>query len=78
MDRLRAAGANDRQIAVLTPYKGQLRWLRTWETADLPMATIDSAQGKEYDFVILDLVSPGGFSRRLLHKEVRSTSTVSP
>ncbi|KAF6227423.1 hypothetical protein HO133_008867 [Letharia lupina] len=24
------------------------------------MATTDSAQGKEYDFVILDLVSPGG------------------
>lgn len=62
MDRLRAAGANDRQIAVLTPYKGQPRLLRTWETADLTMATINSAQGKEYDFVILDLVTP---SRRL-------------
>ena len=24
------------------------------------MATVDSAQGKEYDFVILDLVTPGG------------------
>ncbi|KAF6232323.1 hypothetical protein HO173_009428 [Letharia columbiana] len=78
IDRSRAAGANDRQIAVLTPYKGQSRLLRTWETADLTMATIDSAPGKEYDFVILDLVSPGGFSRRLQHKEVRSTSTVSP
>lgn len=57
---LRRAGARDSQIAVLTPYKGQLRLHRRWQTPELTMATVDSSQGKEHDFVLLDLVTPGG------------------
>ena len=57
---LRQAGAKDNQIAYFTYYKGQLTIMRTWETPELHMHTVDSAQGREYDFVILDLVTPGG------------------
>lgn len=65
IQKLRAAGAEDSQITVLTPYEGQLRLLRTWQTADLTVATVDSAQGKAYDFVILDTVIPGGMGSSL-------------
>ena len=55
-------GAVDTQIVVLTPYKGQLRLLRKLLAPAITVATVDSSQGKEYDFVILDLVNPGGRS----------------
>ena len=57
---LRQAGAKDHQIAYFSYYKGQLTLMRTWETPELRMHTVDSAQGREYDFVILDLVTSGG------------------
>lgn len=34
--------------------------MRQHETQDLSMATLDLAQGREYDFVKLDVVTPGG------------------
>ena len=34
--------------------------MREHETPNLSMATVDQAQGREYDFVVLDLVTPGG------------------
>ena len=53
-------GAVDTQIVVSTPYKGQLHLLRKLLAPAITIATVDSSQGKEYDFVILDLVNPGG------------------
>ena len=56
--RIKQAGARDDQIAVLTPYKGQLMMIHS---IGLPMDTIiaiDGAQGKEYDFILLHLVTP--------------------
>ena len=59
--KLRDAGAEPNQIAVLCGYKAQLRVLRTLpSTAGVTLATIDASQGLEYPFVLLDLVTPGG------------------
>ncbi|KAM0799477.1 AAA domain-containing protein [Usnea florida] len=58
VDSLKAVEATE--IAILTPYKGQLRLHRKIQNPDITLASVDSAQGKEYDFVILDLVTPGG------------------
>lgn len=58
VDGLKAVNATE--IAILTPYKGQLRLHRKIQDPDIKLASVDSAQGKEYDFVILDLVTPGG------------------
>lgn len=57
---LRQADAADNQIAYLTLYRGQISLIRQHETQDLSMATKDQAQGREYDFIILDVVTPGG------------------
>ena len=55
------AGAAPNQIAVLCGYKAQLRVLRRLPAAaGVTLATIDSVQGREYPFVVLDLVTPGG------------------
>lgn len=59
IQRLRAAGASPEQIAVLTSYNGQLTMKRNLNLGIETTATIDAAQGKEYDFVVLDLVTPG-------------------
>ena len=61
---IKQLGARSDQTVVLTPYKGQLT------TRDLGLLndttiTIDGAQGKEYDFVLLDLVSTGGSWARI-------------
>lgn len=50
--------AVEAQIAVLRPYKGQLRLLRNLLVPRITIATVDSAKGKEYGFLILDLVNP--------------------
>lgn len=58
---LRSAGARDDQLAVLTYYKGQLRLYRMQPQAgNATFATVDGLNGEEYDYVILDLVTPGG------------------
>ena len=59
---LRQAGANDSQIAYLTMYRGQLSLMRWHETPEMRMMTVDQSQGREYNFVILDLVTPGGLN----------------
>ena len=54
------ACATPNQIAVLCGYKAQLRVLRRLPAAvGVTLATIDSVQGREYPFVVLDLVTPG-------------------
>ena len=60
IDLLRRVGAHRAQIAYLITYKGQLSLMRRHETLALTMTTGDKAQGREYDFVLLDLVTPGG------------------
>ena len=55
------SGAKAEQIAVLSAYRGQLRLLRTIIRPDVTVATVDSSQGNEFDFVVLDLVTPGGW-----------------
>ena len=59
IDAIKRAGARDEQIAVLTPYKGQLAMIQNLGLPTETVITIDAAQGKEYDFVLLDLVTPG-------------------
>ena len=59
IDAIKRAGARDEQIAVLTPYKGQLAMIKNLGLPNETVITIDAAQGKEYDFVLLDLVTPG-------------------
>ena len=57
---LRQAGALDSQIAVLTPYKRQLRLHRLWQTPEMTMTSADESEEREFDFVRLDLVTPKG------------------
>lgn len=47
------------EVVVFTPYKGQLRLHQKLHGPNIVIATVDAAQGKEYDFLILDLVTPG-------------------
>lgn len=58
--RLFNTGATKKQVAVLTPYRAQLRLLKMLLPAGLTLSTMDAAEAKEYKFVILDLVTPGG------------------
>ena len=60
INSIKRAGARDDQIAVLTPYKGQLMMIRNLGMQNETSITVDAAQGKEYDFVLLNMVTPGG------------------
>ena len=60
IDNMRRAGAREDQIAFKTPHKGQLLMIRNMGMQNDTSLTVDAAQGKEYDFVLLDLVTPGG------------------
>ena len=61
LGELKDAGAKPNQIAVLCGYEAQLRVLRTLpSTTGVTLTKIDAAQGHEYPFVILDLVTSGG------------------
>ena len=60
VNSLRECGAMPDQIAVLSPYRGQLRMLQAIDLPAVHLVTVDSCQGKEYPFVILDLVNPAG------------------
>ena len=61
LNNLIKAGAAPNQIAILCGYKAQLRVLRRLSTTlGVTLATIDSVRGREYPFVVLDLVTPGG------------------
>ena len=57
---LRDAGAHDEQIAYLTLYQGQLSLMLRHQTPALTMTTVDKALDRGYEFVLLDLVTPGG------------------
>ncbi|CAF0728103.1 unnamed protein product [Rotaria sordida] len=48
------------RIAVITPYKAQVRLLRSYLPRYIEIMTVDSSQGKEKDIVILSCVRSGG------------------
>ncbi len=48
------------RIAVITPYKAQVRLLRSYLPPYIEIMTADSSQGKEKDIVILSCVRSGG------------------
>jgi senataxin len=48
------------RIAVITPYKAQVRLLRSYLPPYIEIMTVDSSQGKEKDIVILSCVRSGG------------------
>jgi len=55
------AARNIRQrIAIITPYKAQMRRLKQCLPSDIDLMTGDSAQGKEKDIVIVSCVRSGG------------------
>ena len=57
INKLRQAGAADSQIAYQTTYRGQMGLMRSTRRS---IAAVDQAQGREYDFVVPDMVTPGG------------------
>jgi ATP-dependent RNA/DNA helicase IGHMBP2 len=63
VNELLAAGVKPAQIAVIAPYSGQVRLLRTrLPIADLEINSIDGFQGREKDVVVISMVrsSPEG------------------
>jgi len=67
MRRLQPLPVNDprsievqQRIAVITPYKAQVRLLRSCLPPYIEIMTVDSSQGKEKDIVILSCVRSGG------------------
>ncbi|CAF3939048.1 unnamed protein product [Rotaria sp. Silwood2] len=48
------------RIAVITPYKAQVRLLRSYLPPYIEIMTVDSSQGKEKDIVIISCVRSGG------------------
>jgi senataxin len=48
------------RIAVITPYKAQVRLLRSYLPPYIEIMTVDGSQGKEKDIVILSCVRSGG------------------
>lgn len=58
---LKARGATDGDIGIFTTYAAQLRLHRQMPQAGtIKMSTIDGAQGNGFNYVVLDLVTPGG------------------
>ncbi|CAF3567573.1 unnamed protein product [Adineta steineri] len=65
--RLQRLSINDSQsaeiqqrIAIITPYKAQVRLLRSYLPSYIEIMTVDSSQGKEKDIVIISCVRSGG------------------
>ena len=55
--KLHAAGLNPRDMAVITPYAAQVRWLREqWDSDDLEIDTVDGFQGREKEAVLISCV----------------------
>jgi superfamily I DNA and/or RNA helicase len=52
--------AVQQRIAVITPYKAQVRCLRSCLPPYIEVMTVDSSQGKEKDIVIVSCVRSGG------------------
>lgn len=51
------AGMQSRQLAVITPYAAQVRWLRdVWNGDDLEIDTVDGFQGREKEAVLISCV----------------------
>ena len=59
INALKDAGSRNDQIAVITPYKGQLSVIRNLGLPHDHNLTVDAVHGREFDFVLLDLVTPG-------------------
>jgi superfamily I DNA and/or RNA helicase len=57
VEQLLAAGLDPREIAVITPYAAQVRWLRQHlENERVEVDTVDGFQGREKEAVIISLV----------------------
>lgn len=55
--QLQEAGLSPRDIAVITPYAAQVRWLREqWDADDLEIDTVDGFQGREKEAVLISCV----------------------
>ena len=54
------AGARRGEIAILSYYAAQLDCHRTIQGEGVELLTVDTTEGKEYRFVILDTATPGG------------------
>ena len=55
--QLHAAGLSLRDIAIITPYAAQVRWLRQqWDGDDLEIDTVDGFQGREKEAVLISCV----------------------
>ncbi len=55
--QLQAAGLSPREMAVITPYAAQVRWLRQrWESDDLEIDSVDGFQGREKEAVLISCV----------------------
>ena len=55
--QLQAAGMDPRDIAVITPYAAQVRWLREqWDSDTLEIDTVDGFQGREKEAVLISCV----------------------
>ncbi len=55
--QLQAAGLSPRDMAVITPYAAQVRWLREqWDSDDLEIDTVDGFQGREKEAVLISCV----------------------
>lgn len=55
--QLHAVGLSLREMAVITPYAAQVRWLREqWDSDDLEIDTVDGFQGREKEAVLISFV----------------------
>jgi hypothetical protein len=56
VSELLAAGVRPRDVAVITPYSGQVRWLRERLDPAIEVDSVDGFQGREKEAVIVSLV----------------------
>ncbi|MDE0736474.1 MAG: AAA domain-containing protein [Pirellulaceae bacterium] len=55
--QLHATGVSLRDIAIITPYSAQVRWLREqWDGEELEIDTVDGFQGREKEAVLISCV----------------------
>jgi superfamily I DNA and/or RNA helicase len=60
VNRLIAKGARKDSIGILTFYQAQRHLHDLFSSPSVQVVTVDASQGREFDFVVLDLVTPGG------------------
>jgi hypothetical protein len=60
VNRLIAKGARGDSIGILTFYQAQRHLHDLFSPPSVQVMTVDASQGREFDFVVLDLVTPGG------------------